>query len=69
VITSLACSTLPLAAFVALEHRAADPLVPLALFRSRVLSIGVVLAVFGGVARASAFVLVALTSSRPSPRR
>ena len=60
VIASLACSALLVAVFVYVERRAADPLVPLALFRSRVLSTGVALAVFGGAARASAFVLVAL---------
>jgi len=48
------------ALFVMVERRTADPLVPLALFRSRVLSTGVALAVFGGAARASSFVLVAL---------
>ena len=47
-------------AFVDVERRAADPLVPLELFRSRVLSTGVALAVLGGAARASTFVLVAL---------
>ena len=49
-----------LAAFVAIERRTADPLVPLELFRSRTLSTGVALAVLGGAARASTFVLVAL---------
>lgn len=49
-----------LAAFVAIERRAADPLVPLGLFASRVLSTGVALAVLGGAARASSFVLIAL---------
>jgi predicted MFS family arabinose efflux permease len=47
-------------AFVAVERRAADPLVPLGLFGSRVLSTGVALAVLGGAARASTFVLIAL---------
>src|SRR4051794_1969644 len=46
--------------FIHLERRAPDPLVPLSLFRSRTLSTGVALAVFGGAARASTFVLVAL---------
>lgn len=46
--------------FVVIERRAAEPLVPLPLFRSRVLSTGVGLAVLGGAARASTFVLVAL---------
>ncbi len=48
------------AVFVAAERRAADPLVPLDLFRSRVLSTGVGLAVLGGGTRASTFVLIAL---------
>ena len=51
-------------AFVAVERRAADPLVPLALFRSPALSRGVALAVLGGAARASSFVLVALYLQR-----
>ncbi|MBJ7358708.1 MFS transporter [Nocardioides sp.] len=49
-----------LAAFVAVERRVPDPLVPLHLFRSPVLSTGVALSVLGGAARASTFVLVAL---------
>ncbi len=49
-----------MATFVAIERRAADPLLPLELFRSPVLSTGVALAVLGGAARASTFVLVAL---------
>jgi EmrB/QacA subfamily drug resistance transporter len=47
-------------AFIYIERRAAEPLVPLRLFRSRVLSTGVALALLGGAARASTFVLVAL---------
>jgi EmrB/QacA subfamily drug resistance transporter len=47
-------------AFIYIERRAAEPLVPLELFRSRVLSTGVALALLGGAARASTFVLVAL---------
>ena len=46
--------------FVVVERRTAEPLVPLDLFRSRVLSTGVALAVTGGAVRASSFVLVAL---------
>ncbi|WP_395695693.1 MFS transporter [Nocardioides sp.] len=49
-----------LVAFVAVERRASDPLVPLGLFRSRLLGTGVVLALTGGATRASTFVLVAL---------
>jgi EmrB/QacA subfamily drug resistance transporter len=60
VLAGVACSALLLLIFVATERRTADPLVPLELFRSRVLSTGVALALFGGAARASAFVLVAL---------
>jgi EmrB/QacA subfamily drug resistance transporter len=48
------------AAFIRVERRATEPLVPLDLFASRVLSTGVALAVLGGAARASTFVLVAL---------
>ena len=59
-IAPLVGAVLLVAAFVVVEGRTADPLVPLRLFRSRVLSTGVVLAVLGGAARASTFVLVAL---------
>jgi EmrB/QacA subfamily drug resistance transporter len=52
------------AAFVAIERRAEDPLVPLELFRSRALVSGVALAVLGGSVRASTFVLVALFLQR-----
>ncbi|MFC7723623.1 MFS transporter [Nocardioides sp. GCM10028917] len=48
------------AVFIRAERRAPEPLVPLDLFSSRTLRIGVALAVFGGAARASTFVLVAL---------
>ena len=47
-------------AFVRVERSARDPLVPMELFRSRVLSAGVAVAVLGGAARASTFVLIAL---------
>jgi predicted MFS family arabinose efflux permease len=57
---SFAVSGTLAALFLAVERRTADALVPLALFRSRVLGTGVVLAVLGGAARASTFVLVAL---------
>jgi EmrB/QacA subfamily drug resistance transporter len=60
VIASLALSAALFALFVLAERRTADPLVPLELFRSRILSTGVALAVLGGAARASTFVLVAL---------
>ena len=60
VVASLALLTVLVMAFVAVERRAADPLVPLGLFASRTLSTGVALAVPGGAARASTFVLVAL---------
>ena len=52
------------ALFVRAERRAPEPLVPLDLFRSRVLATGVVLAVLGGAVRASSFVLVALYLQR-----
>jgi EmrB/QacA subfamily drug resistance transporter len=60
VLASLAASAALLVGFIAVERRTADPLVPLELFRSRTLSTGVALAVLGGAARASTFVLVAL---------
>jgi EmrB/QacA subfamily drug resistance transporter len=60
VLAFLAASATLFSLFVAVERRNADPLVPLGLFRSRVLSTGVALAVLGGAARASTFVLVAL---------
>jgi EmrB/QacA subfamily drug resistance transporter len=60
VVASLTGSAVLITAFVMIERRTADPLVPLELFRSRTLSTGVALAVLGGAARASTFVLVAL---------
>ena len=60
VLASLAASAALTGVFIRLERRAAEPLVPLELFTSRILSTGVVLAVLGGAARASSFVLVAL---------
>ena len=60
VVASLAAAAALMAIFVMVERRIADPLVPLELFRSRTLSVGVALAVLGGAARASTFVLVAL---------
>jgi EmrB/QacA subfamily drug resistance transporter len=60
VLGSFGAAAVLFCAFLAVERRTADPLVPLGLFRSHVLSTGVALAVFGGAARASTFVLVAL---------
>ncbi len=60
VLASLAACAILLAVFITIERRAVDPLVPLELFQSRILSTGVALAVLGGAARASTFVLVAL---------
>jgi EmrB/QacA subfamily drug resistance transporter len=60
VLASLAAFATLAAAFIYIERRTAEPLVPLDLFRSRFLSTGVALAVLGGAARASSFVLVAL---------
>ncbi|CAM3735022.1 MFS transporter [Nocardioides zeicaulis] len=48
------------AAFVTLERRAVDPIVPLEVFVSRMARRGVALALFGGATRGSTFVLVAL---------
>ena len=56
----LGLAVLLTAAFVLVERRAVDPLVPLGLFRSTPLGSGVALALLGGSVRASTFVLVAL---------
>jgi EmrB/QacA subfamily drug resistance transporter len=60
VLAGVAVSTVLLVVFVVVERVVPEPLVPLDLFRSRVLSAGVVLGVLGGAARASSFVLIAL---------
>ena len=60
VVAAFTTSVALFAVFVTVERRTRDPLLPLALFRSRSLSVGVGLAVLGGAARASTFVLVAL---------
>lgn len=60
VLVGLAASVAAAVAFVAVEHRTAEPVVPLGLFRSRVLTTGVAAALLGGAARASTFVLAAL---------
>ncbi|KAE8765819.1 MFS transporter [Georgenia thermotolerans] len=60
VLSSAALAAVLLAAFVLVERVVADPLVPLELFRSRTVSLGVALGVLGGAARATTFVLVAL---------
>ena len=59
-VVSLAAAAALTGAFIAIERRAAEPLVPLGLFVNRVVSTGVGLAVLGGAARASTFVLIAL---------
>ena len=56
----LAVSLVLMVTFVAIERRAADPLVPLGLFRSRMLRTGTAVALLGGATRGSTFVLVAL---------
>lgn len=56
----LAVSLTLMVAFVAIERRATDPLVPLGLFRSRLLRRSTVVALLGGASRASTFFLVAL---------
>ncbi|WP_372594196.1 MFS transporter [Actinotalea sp.] len=60
VIAALTASGALAAVSIVIERRAADPLLPLELFRSRPLTTGVGLAVLGGAARASTFVLIAL---------
>ncbi|HSK34747.1 MAG TPA: MFS transporter, partial [Propionicimonas sp.] len=57
----LVASMVLMVLFVVVERRSADPLVPLHLFRSRVLRRSTVLALLGGASRASTFVLVALS--------
>jgi EmrB/QacA subfamily drug resistance transporter len=59
-VVGLAVPVLLVGVFIRIERRAVEPLVPLELFRSRVLSTGVGLAVLGGAARASTFVLIGL---------
>jgi EmrB/QacA subfamily drug resistance transporter len=59
-VTGLAAAAALIGVFIAVERRAAEPLVPLDLFENRVVSTGIGLAVLGGSARASTFVLVAL---------
>jgi predicted MFS family arabinose efflux permease len=59
-LVALGVPVLLVAVFVRVERRAVEPLVPLELFRSRMLSTGVALAVLGGAARASTFVLIGL---------
>ena len=59
-IMSLGASGALAIVFVAVERSVAEPLLPLGLFGSRVVSTGVGLAILGGAARASTFVLVAL---------
>jgi predicted MFS family arabinose efflux permease len=49
-----------LVVLVLVERRAADPVLPLALFRSRSVAIGVGASLLGGSARATSFFLVAL---------
>lgn len=54
-------SVVLMAAFVVIERRAADPLIPLELFTSSgLLRRGTIVALLGGASRASTFVLVAL---------
>jgi len=60
VVGLFALSMVLMAAFVVLERRATDPLLPLELFRSRLLRRGTAVALLGGATRGSTFVLVAL---------
>jgi len=59
-VVSLAGAAALTGAFLAIERRAAEPLVPLDLLANRTVGTGVGLAILGGAARASTFVLVAL---------
>ncbi|RJT96605.1 MFS transporter [Arthrobacter frigidicola] len=49
-----------LGAFIAIERRAADPIVPLQVFRERTVAAGVTVGLLGGAARVSTFYLSAL---------
>ncbi|MBD8870601.1 MFS transporter [Nocardioides donggukensis] len=60
VLVAVAVAAASALAFLGVERRSAQPLVPLGLFRSRTLSLGVGAALLGGAARASTFVLTAL---------
>jgi EmrB/QacA subfamily drug resistance transporter len=60
VLALLATSVALGAAFVAVERRVVDPLVPLEVFGSREARRAVVLALFGGATRGSTFMLIAL---------
>ncbi len=60
VLAAVTTAALLLVLFVIVERRVVDPLVPLDTFISRTVSTGIVVAVLGGAARASTFVLVAL---------
>lgn len=60
VITAVALALGLLVLFVRFERSVPDPLVPLDIFRVRAVSSGLVVAVLGGAARASTFVLIAL---------
>ena len=53
-----------LVCFVVIDRHAADPIVPLALFRDRTVSAGVVVGLLGGAARVSTFFSAPCTSSR-----
>ena len=59
-VLSAATAAVLLTTFVVVERMVDDPLVPLDLFASRTVSVGVLLGVLGGAARASSFVLIAL---------
>jgi predicted MFS family arabinose efflux permease len=60
VIVALATGAALLAAFILIERRAAEPLVPLGIFRGRAVSAGVAIGFLGGAARVSTFFLSAL---------
>jgi predicted MFS family arabinose efflux permease len=60
VLAGVAAAGVLLVAFVAVERRVRDPLVPLTLCCPRAVASGLALAVLGGAARASTFALVAL---------
>ena len=60
VLAALTASGILFTVFIAVERRTVDPLLPLDLFRRSTLGTGVGLALLGGAARASTFVLIAL---------
>ncbi|WP_210481138.1 MFS transporter [Naasia sp. SYSU D00948] len=60
VLIGAAATLTAIGAFVVLERRAADPIIPLALLRERRVGLGALVGLVGGAARASSFTITAL---------